>query len=331
MEDLKDLMQENLEYYLEQKKIIISRLFVLPRGKIKEKKINGDSYFYLQYRQAGRVVDRYIGKRAPEDLLENLSQRKMLEIELKKVREAIKLLDKKDAPGSDLMAPIEGILRKFTEVGLWDSGVEIIGAWCFLIYTKYLPVEKYPLKTQDIDFLIPMPYKGAVFDLSAYFRQLGFQEHFNPDGSMFFSTADLKIEFLAPQKVRDDKSSVYIRELSIRPQALRLVDILLEDAIDIKVSPGIWVKVPSPGSFMLHKLLIAASWKRAKKKEKDLKQAIYIGQYILSDEPESRKLLQLWQHFSPSWKRKVKKALVEARPILPLKNKIIDEIEKRLF
>jgi len=70
MEDIKNILQENLAYYLEQKKIIVSRLSVLPRGKVKEKKINGDTYFYLQSRQAGRVVDEYIGKTVPQDLQE---------------------------------------------------------------------------------------------------------------------------------------------------------------------------------------------------------------------------------------------------------------------
>lgn len=330
MEDIKNILQENLAYYLEQKKIIVSRLSVLPRGKVKEKKINGDTYFYLQSRQAGRVVDEYIGKTVPDNLQESLQQRNMLEIELKKVRESIKLLDKRDKPGSSLMEPIDRILHKFTEAGLWDSGIEIIGTWCFLIYARYLPIEKYPLRTQDIDFLIPMPYKGAVFDLSAYFRQLGFMEHFNPDGSMFFSTGTLKIEFLAPHKGRDDESAVYIRELSLRPQMLRLVDILLKEAIDIKISPGTWVRVPSPCSFMLHKLLIANRWRRADKREKDLKQAIYTGNYVLADETEKQKLLSLWQKFSPAWKSKIKKALADAHTVLPLKSPLITLLQSCL-
>lgn len=153
MEDLKNVLQENLAYYREQEKIIVSRLSLLPKGRIKEKKINGDLYFYLQYRKGKKVVDEYIGKEVPAELRENLEERKLLEAELKKVNEAVRLLKEKKEPESDFIAPINDILAKFTQAGIWESGIEIIGTWCFLLYRKHLPIEKYPLQTGDIDFL----------------------------------------------------------------------------------------------------------------------------------------------------------------------------------
>ena len=59
-------------------------------------------------------------------------------------------------------------------------GVELIGSWCFKFYQKYLGVKEYPLRTIDIDFLIPIPYRGTkhtnfVKDL----EEVGFRCDFN--------------------------------------------------------------------------------------------------------------------------------------------------------
>ncbi len=52
------------------------------------------------------------------------------------------------------------ILKVFSENNLFDEGVELIGSWCFQLYQKHLGAPQFPLRTQDIDFLIPNPYRG---------------------------------------------------------------------------------------------------------------------------------------------------------------------------
>jgi hypothetical protein len=52
------------------------------------------------------------------------------------------------------------ILKVLADNNLFNEGVELIGSWCFHLYQKHLGVEKFPLRTQDIDFLIPNPYWG---------------------------------------------------------------------------------------------------------------------------------------------------------------------------
>ena len=55
---------------------------------------------------------------------------------------------------------VQKILKVFADNGLFDEGVELIGSWCFKLYQKHLGVEKFPLTTPDIDFLIPTPFYG---------------------------------------------------------------------------------------------------------------------------------------------------------------------------
>ena len=48
---------------------------------------------------------------------------------------------------------VKNILSVFAKHGLFDEGVTLIGSWCFQLYQKHFYVAKFPLQTQDIDFL----------------------------------------------------------------------------------------------------------------------------------------------------------------------------------
>ena len=51
------------------------------------------------------------------------------------------------------------ILKVFADNNLFNEGVELIGSWCFQLYQKHLGAKSFPLRTIDIDFLIPNPYR----------------------------------------------------------------------------------------------------------------------------------------------------------------------------
>lgn len=317
MDDLRNVLKESKDFYNEQKITLIARISILPRGNIKKKTINDNAYYYLQYRKDYKVIQEYLGKTVPDKLTEDLALRKQLQDELEKVMESLKLLNDNHPLSSSFFPPLEKILAKMTQMELWDSGIEVIGSWCFIIYQKYLPIEKYPLRTQDLDILIPIPYKGNIFNFSSYLKELGFEEGFNPNGSTFYSAGSIKVEFIAPGKWKR-KISKNLKELSVNPQYLHYVETLLQNSIEIKISKGIKVNLPAPSSFLLHKFLIAALSERKDKMHKDIRQAVYIGKYILKEKKEKIKLISTWEQFSKSWKNKTKKSLEIALKIVPL-------------
>jgi hypothetical protein len=51
------------------------------------------------------------------------------------------------------------ILKVFADNNLFNEGIELIGSWCFQLYQKHLGAKSFPLRTIDIDFLIPNPYR----------------------------------------------------------------------------------------------------------------------------------------------------------------------------
>lgn len=70
----------------------------LPKGKITPKKVNGNIYYYLYYRDGNKVISKYIGKDSEslkeiEIQLERRSQIEVILKQLKKEKEKILKLE----------------------------------------------------------------------------------------------------------------------------------------------------------------------------------------------------------------------------------------------
>ncbi|MGZ5453769.1 MAG: GSU2403 family nucleotidyltransferase fold protein [Candidatus Aminicenantales bacterium] len=246
-----------------------------------------------------------------------------MEKELPRIREALRLLRSTRREDVDLTDPVLGLLRAMTQHKLWESGFEIIGSWCFLLYQKHLPMERYPLRTEDLDILVPRPFKGRSFDLSGLMQSLGFSQRFNPDGSMYFTGNRMKVEFVMKERRDGTLPPLHIKEIALTPQELRHLDLLLADPIVLKLGPGIRAKVPSPSAFLLHKLFLAARPERRDKKEKDIRQAVYVGQYALTERTEKARLLSLWSGLPKKWRALIRRSLVKAEDMMPLEAGVI--------
>lgn len=94
MKVLKGILSESREYYLSIKAEIQKKLRSLPSGSVKERIISGRKYYYMQRRNNEKVMHEYIGKERPDDLLKKIRERKALQEELKKVNEALKILQR---------------------------------------------------------------------------------------------------------------------------------------------------------------------------------------------------------------------------------------------
>jgi len=101
MSILKGILSESKAHYLEAKKKIERKLANLPKGSVKERIISGKKYFYLQNRVGKKIVHKYLGRKKPEEILRQLQERKKLKVELKKVKEALKLLKRTEGKKRD--------------------------------------------------------------------------------------------------------------------------------------------------------------------------------------------------------------------------------------
>lgn len=330
MSDLRNVLSESASYYLEERAKVVARLALLPKGTIKLKKIGGNSYYYLSYRQGRKIVDKYLGAAKPEELQRRLEERKALLNRLKEIKAGLALLRHPAEAASDLNEAIIEILRTLSKERLWDSGLEIIGSWCFLIYQKHLPLEPYPLRTQDIDLLIPIPYKGNRHDLPRILKQLGFSESFHPDGSSLFSGGGLRVEFVSPKRGRTEASAARVPGLKVTSQLLRYTDLLTSQSMVLSVAQGAKALLPSPAAFLLHKLIIASLWQRLEKQAKDLRQAIVVARFVVQNPEQRRQVGALWSGMLPGWRKKAASSLRKARLLLPLEVGVVDSLAELL-
>lgn len=202
---------------------------------------------------------------------------------------------------------VRRILAVFERHGLWDEGVELIGSWCFYLYQRHLGVKPYPFKTQDIDFLLPYPYRGDVrVDLVDEFKPLGFQHDFRPDGSIYLWNAELRIEFLIPERGRGRDKAVEVKPLAVKAMPMRFMDMLLRHPISV-TEGDVRVSIPDPAAFCLHKLLIANRRRRTESRQKDLEQALHVAPIV-----KESVLKGVYQELPKTWQRAILQTLEKA-------------------
>lgn len=217
----------------------------------------------------------------------------------------------------------ENILKIFSKNDLFDEGVELIGSWCFYLYQKKLGVETFPLRTMDIDFLIPNPFKGKDHkDFIDDLKGLGFEIGFRPDGSLYLWSADFKIEFITQEKGSGSDKAIKVKKLGLSAIPLRYMNILFEEPIVIKLK-GVKVLVPDPKNFCLHKLIVASQRRKIDKKLKDLKQAICVFKVL-----DKSELRLGFDDLPKGWRNKVVKVIAKYKKELPL---YMDDFDDLVF
>lgn len=97
MKVLQGILSDSREYYIDAKKKLENRLAHLPKGSIKERRIAGKNYYYLQYRLGRKIVQKYLGKNRPENLIKQIKERKALQLESRKVNKALKILKRTES------------------------------------------------------------------------------------------------------------------------------------------------------------------------------------------------------------------------------------------
>ena len=181
--------------------------------------------------------------------------------------------------------------------------------------------------TDDIDILVPIPWRGRALELAEILRQLGFSEHFKANGTTSYLRPGLRVEFLSPKKrMRRSKTT----SLGVNPQELAFMQMLLDEPLTIKIMAGVNVRVPSPSRFMIHKLIIAQRRSGADKKQKDLIQALSVARFVLGHAEQRKELAEAWKSMIPAWRKKALASALNARAEFPLEEGVIDGLQEFL-
>lgn len=83
--------KQRIDYMLARYQETISEL---PKGTISEKLINGNTYYYLKYRDGKKVISKYVGKDNIQELKEQIEKRRHVEAMIKSLTEEQRLAAK---------------------------------------------------------------------------------------------------------------------------------------------------------------------------------------------------------------------------------------------
>jgi hypothetical protein len=308
---IEQILNESLSYYLDYQTRLIGELLITPVGSIKRKNGRGAGFLYLHKRKGRRFEDIYLGGEndpAVQRLAEKIKNRQRLIRELRSTKHALKLLkaNKMAQALRDFTGPLRKLLAELERLGLFAAGVELVGSYCFKVYQSHFGVEWFPLRTVDVDFAIPLPYKGPSADLEAVLKALGFRQEFQSNGAIFYEGNGFKIEFLQPRKGGSAKEQLpKVKELSTNPIPLPYLNLLLDNKIEVSMRDIGRIALPSLPAFMLHKLLIAGLPIRKEKREKDLKQVCAVAKKIVREDNLMGEVRSLLKSMPSSWRKKI--------------------------
>lgn len=301
---VKDTLEENYLFFIKELARIDSEIQALPKGNVSEKKIAGKVYYYHQWRDKGSVRAVSLGIQYPGKLADAIARRKLLEKQRKDVQENIKTIEK---AVDGFVVTADEILRVFDKNGV---KVTLVGSFCMPAYRDLFKFNLPTIKTQDIDFLVRVPYKGVDADIESLLKPLGFSLHFNTDGSTFFSNGTYKVEFLTPEKGKGKEGPVDVGPLKIKVTPLRFLQMLNGDIEEVDKRDYKY-SVPAPYVYAFHKILIAPRRGNEGKARKDLLQAESILREVLKQDELAKRAMEYLHSLPPKWVNPVKDFMKE--------------------
>lgn len=311
MSVIRKTLEENYIFFVRELTRINEEIKKLPAGNMSAKKIGKATYYYHQWREGKKVRSVSLGAGAPSDLIESINKRKLLENQRNEISDNIAVI----ARAIDIQRiTAEEIIKIFSQSGIIMT---LVGSYYLPVLKESFGFNLPTIKTQDIDFLVKMPYKGKAVDIESLLKPMGFSIAFNPDGSTYFTNGVFKIEFLTPEKGRGTDKAVPIKLLNIKAMSLRYLQMLFDQQINIK-KEGYTYIVPSPWVFAYHKILISEKRKSKDKKEKDILQVNAILREVFKRPDTAKKALSYMETLPPKWKKDIKNYLFKNVPDISL-------------
>jgi len=186
------------------------------------------------------------------------------------------------------------ILKALDKEGMLQDLV-IIGGWSLLIYRHIYgnPSVISSIRTADVDFLVSVNQKFKHnIDIGKIFSEMDFEQVFSLNkGYIKYVHPDMEAEFLVPLVGRQIEKPYIIKALKTNAQRLRFLDILIKYSKRVTYFK-MNIKVPEPAAYVINKLIVSTRRSDHLKKEKDLKAAKELGEYVL-DDPIQKKLIHI--------------------------------------
>ena len=305
-----------------------SHIDLVPPGHIAlEPKARGGRYAYWCRFVAGKLERQYLGPEGEEN-----HQAAAAELEQLKLHQAAaKSLRKLGFESVEHDAAL--VIAELSNAGVFAGGGVLIGTRAFGALLNTLGWQATPhLGTQDVDLARPAALKlvtplgdDGFFQLLQktglrFAPVMGLERPPGPPTSYKVVGKDLKVDLLVPSRLKTKPyATVSVKELGAHATSLPFLQYLTDapsDTLVIGRDHLIPVRVPQPGRYAMHKLVVAdiRSGADNPKVEKDLVQAGILAAILTSDDQEE--LLTAARDLTPAMRKHARNSLPRWRQIM---------------
>lgn len=270
-------------------------------GAFTHKTINGRRYWYFQSTVEGVRTQRYVGPETPELLEQIARHREALDDERERRSLVSTLVRSFGMPQP--VREIGAIVEALAKAGVFRLRGVLIGTIAYQTYSSMLGT-KLPiatLQTGDIDIAQFKNVSVAVEDRTPPALEVLKQadKSFRPVPTIhqqrvtsYRAKGGIRVDFLTPNEGRDTDKPQRLPALQTDAQALRFLDFLIrepEPAV-LLYGAGIYVNVPAPHRYAVHKLIVSRRRPEgAAKRDKDVRQAEALLAVLVQKRPHELK------------------------------------------
>ncbi len=306
-------------------------------GAFTRKTINGRRYWYFQSTVEGVRSQRYVGPETPE-LLTQIEHHKEARDDERERRSLVSTLIRSFGMPQPI-PEIGEIVAALAKAGVFRLRGVLVGTVAYQTYSAMLG-SKLPvsvLQTGDVDIAQFKNVSVAVNDRTAPALDIlkeadkTFRAVPTIHGvrvTSYAAKGGLRVDFLTPNQGRDTDKPQRLPALQTDAQPLRFLDFLIRDPEPAIIlhGAGIYVNVPAPQRFAVHKLMIARRRRAgAVKRDKDVRQAEALFSLLLKR--RRHELKSAWEEAykrGAEWRRLLGEGLDDLTP--ELRKDLVDSI-----
>ena len=202
---------------------------------------------------------------------------------------------------------LKEVLAVLEKEGILEN-IILIGSWCLLFYKFVFDDFEPTVRTTDIDFFVPNPKaikekKSIVVSLKEINYDIIRDTLTNK--TTFISPDGFELEFLTKIN-REQLACLKLGSTSLYAESLPYLTIFAGNYIEVDYD-GIKVKVASPASFILQKLLVNNS--RKEKREKDIESIKNVLLFIKTSKKYNEEVKSLYDSLPKNWKKKIEQTI----------------------
>ena len=255
-------------------------------GSFTSKVVKGRRYWYFQTSADNGRTQRYVGPETPE-LLERIARHQEARGDEKERRSLVATLVR--SFGLPRPVPeIGNVVAALARAGVFRLRGVLVGTVAYQSYAAMLGT-KLPnalLQTSDVDIAQFKTVSVAAADCTAPMLEILKQvdktfraiPHISDRrrAATYQGKGGLRVDFLTPNEGRETEAPQPLPALQTDAQPLRFLDFLIHEPEPAVVlhNGGIYVLVPAPERYALHKLIVSRRRREgAAKRDKDLQQA----------------------------------------------------------